>query len=41
MNVRADLNDDCNCKDCYSKFEFKSLLTHIQVRDKKIDSILS
>jgi hypothetical protein len=41
MNVRADLNDDCNCKDCYSKFEFRRLLTHNQVRDKKIDSLLS
>ena len=39
--VFADLNDDCNCKNCYSRFTFKNLLNHIQVRDKKIETILS
>ncbi len=40
-NVFADLNDDCTCRDCYSKFDFKNLLNFTQVRDKKIDTILS
>ncbi len=40
-NVYCDLNDDCNCKNCYTKFRFSNLLTHTQVRDKKIDQIIS
>jgi hypothetical protein len=39
--VFADLNDECACRDCYQKFEFKNLLNFTQVRDKKIDTILS
>jgi hypothetical protein len=39
--VFSDLNDDCTCRFCYSRFTFKSLLNHKQVREKKIDTILS
>ncbi len=40
-DVFADLNDRCTCRNCYSNFEFKELLNGNQVRDKKIDKILS
>jgi len=39
-DVLSDLNDSCSCRNCYSKFEFKSLLKFTEVREKKIDTIL-
>lgn len=33
--------DNCKCKKCQSKFDFKNLLNQTQVRDKKIEQILS
>ncbi len=34
-------SDDCECQICKSKFEFKELLNQTEVRDKKIERILS
>ena len=40
-NVYSTLNGDPTCGDCHSKFDFKDLLSKDEVRDLKIDNILS
>lgn len=39
--IFADITDVYICKDCYSKTDFKNLLNKQQVRNKKIEKILS
>jgi len=40
-DVYSDLNDLCTCRDCYSKSDFKQLLNKEEVRNRKIENILS
>lgn len=40
-DIITDSGDNCKCKKCQLKFDFKKLLNQTQVRDKKIEQILS
>jgi len=40
-DITTNSGDNCKCKKCQSKFDFKNLLSQTQVRDKKIEQILS
>lgn len=38
--ITVDITQQYHCEECYSTFDFQKLLTVVQLRDKKIDSIL-
>ena len=40
-DVYSNLNDVCTCRECYSKSDFKELLNKEEVRNRKIENILS
>jgi hypothetical protein len=41
VNILIEIGDDCHCAECYLKFDFAELLTFQQVRDKKINTIIT